>query len=107
MNKKSESHALYDDAIQTTYTTRNLVGSKGVDGLIDQRANWEGVSIASTRIFHPFEYWAHDSTKVVSSLLDGATDARVVEDRSFKQWTIMPGWLCELAMVVFRQIRGP
>jgi hypothetical protein len=34
MNKKSESHALYDDAIQTTYATRNFVGSKEVDGLI-------------------------------------------------------------------------
>jgi hypothetical protein len=65
------------------------------------------VSIASTRIFHPFEYWAHDSTKVVSGLLSGATDARMVEDKGFKQLTIMPGWLCELAMVVFRQIRGP
>lgn len=107
MNKKSESHALYDDPIQTTYATRNVIGSKEVDGLIDQRGNWEGVPIASTRIFHPFEYWAHDSTKVVSGLFDGATDAHVVEDKRFKQPAIIPGWLFELAMVVFRQIRGP
>jgi hypothetical protein len=96
MNRKAASNVSHDA------TTGN--------DAIDQRANWQGVPIASTRIFNPYEYWpqnSHNPAQTESAAGDEITDAPVIASQPVKPTALMPGWLRDLAMVVVRQVRGP
>lgn len=93
MNRKAATNASHDA------TTGNRA--------VHQRANWNGVPIASTRIFHPFEFWVHDQANAGAGVVDDLIDARMAAHKTVKPAAVIPGWLRDLAMMVFRQVRGP
>ena len=110
MNKKPSTCALHNESTQTTYPTRHPVESKVVDDILDQCVNWQGTPVAWTRIFHPFEYWPHETAAVECGNEDPSTDSRrdhTIKDGRFTQPVIALGWLHDWAMRLFHQVRGP
>jgi hypothetical protein len=107
MNKKPSTRDPHNESIQTTYPTRHLVELKDVDDINDRCANWEGTPVATTRIFHPFEYWVHEKADIEYGFADGSTDSRTIKDGRFTQPVVALGWLRDWAMGLFRQVRGP
>ena len=110
MNTKTSTRALHGESIQTIYPTRRPTESSVDDDIHRRREAEQALTVARTRIFYPFEYWAHESARIQSGLEDSPTDSRpgrTIETRSFKRPVIVVGWLQDWAMHLFHRARGP
>lgn len=107
MNKKSSTCTLLDRSVQTAYPTRHCVESKIVEDMDDPCASWQGTPVARTRLFHPFEYWAHETAAVEYRFENWSANPRANDESRFTQWLLAPGSLRDWVMTLFRQVRGP
>jgi hypothetical protein len=110
MNTKTSTPARDGESIQTIYPTRRPTGSS-VDNDFHARHQAErAMTIARSRMFYPFEYWAHGIPGIQADVEDSPADSRpgrAIESRSFKRPVILAGWLQDLAMHLFHRVRGP